>query len=291
MLVCLLVGMHTVTEQEFRDFFEQFGAVMDSVVMFDRDTHRSRGFGFVTFEDPAVCNRLLEMNDSGEGSGRLVMRGKTCEVKAAQPKESSMRGMARYGRQSNMGGRTRGGMGTGQSKSFTPHNSIPQMPFHAPSDPALSTHGHVVGSIPYMQDPNMQVMYAPGHYGQYNGGSVYYPTSYSMAPMYYSNASPQASGATYDPSSYGGLYNHHQHHHEALETSPVRGLSHQSPMPLQPTVAQPQALAYMPYNVPTAYVAYPSSVMQPLAPGLPSRPEETVGPADGLPENGLQNRE
>jgi RNA recognition motif-containing protein len=41
-----------VTEEEFREFFEQYGTVVDSVVMFDRDTRRSRGFGFVTFEDP-----------------------------------------------------------------------------------------------------------------------------------------------------------------------------------------------------------------------------------------------
>jgi RNA recognition motif-containing protein len=41
-----------VTEDEFRSFFEQYGTVVDSVVMFDRDTRRSRGFGFVTFEDP-----------------------------------------------------------------------------------------------------------------------------------------------------------------------------------------------------------------------------------------------
>ena len=33
-------------------FFEQFGALLDSVVMFDRETKNSRGFGFVTFEDP-----------------------------------------------------------------------------------------------------------------------------------------------------------------------------------------------------------------------------------------------
>jgi hypothetical protein len=63
-----------VTEEEFREFFEQYGAVADSIVMFDRDTHRSRGFGFVTFEDPVrlfplstmtcvslLCVRLLLM--------------------------------------------------------------------------------------------------------------------------------------------------------------------------------------------------------------------------------------
>jgi RNA recognition motif-containing protein len=41
-----------VTEDEFRDFFAAYGALVDSVVMFDRETGRSRGFGFVTFEDP-----------------------------------------------------------------------------------------------------------------------------------------------------------------------------------------------------------------------------------------------
>jgi RNA-binding protein Musashi len=40
-----------VTEEEFRTFFEQFGEIVDSVVMFDRETHRSRGFGFVTYQD------------------------------------------------------------------------------------------------------------------------------------------------------------------------------------------------------------------------------------------------
>lgn len=39
----------TVTEAEFLLFFEQFGEVIDSVVMIDRVTKRSRGFGFVTF--------------------------------------------------------------------------------------------------------------------------------------------------------------------------------------------------------------------------------------------------
>ena len=73
--------------------------------MFDRDTRKSRGFGFVTFEDPAVCKRLLEVGETDNSSsldpkiehpssvtihrssGRLEMRGKIIEVKEAQPKE------------------------------------------------------------------------------------------------------------------------------------------------------------------------------------------------------------
>ena len=39
----------TVSEKEFLHFFEQFGPIIDSVIMLDRVTKRSRGFGFVTF--------------------------------------------------------------------------------------------------------------------------------------------------------------------------------------------------------------------------------------------------
>eukprot|EP00543_Licmophora_paradoxa_P001559 CAMPEP_0202443676 /NCGR_PEP_ID=MMETSP1360-20130828/2866_1 /ASSEMBLY_ACC=CAM_ASM_000848 /TAXON_ID=515479 /ORGANISM="Licmophora paradoxa, Strain CCMP2313" /LENGTH=250 /DNA_ID=CAMNT_0049059413 /DNA_START=819 /DNA_END=1571 /DNA_ORIENTATION=- len=59
--------------------------------MFDRETRRSRGFGFVTYGDPAVCRRLLSSGDGDGTVGRLEMQGKTCEIKSAQPKEKSFR--------------------------------------------------------------------------------------------------------------------------------------------------------------------------------------------------------
>jgi RNA recognition motif-containing protein len=34
-----------------RNYFQPFGKLDDYVVMLDRDTRKSRGFGFVTFED------------------------------------------------------------------------------------------------------------------------------------------------------------------------------------------------------------------------------------------------
>ena len=35
---------------EFRAYFERFGRVMSAEVMFNRETHKSRGFGFIVFE-------------------------------------------------------------------------------------------------------------------------------------------------------------------------------------------------------------------------------------------------
>lgn len=68
-----------VTCDEFRAFMEEHGRVLDSVVMYDHVTTNSRGFGFVTFADEAVCNHLIQV-------GRLEMRGKMVEIKAAEPK-------------------------------------------------------------------------------------------------------------------------------------------------------------------------------------------------------------
>jgi hypothetical protein len=80
-----------VTDEEFRVFFEQFGEVLDSVVMFDRETYRSRGFGFVTFKDEQVSRSILDVgggiHNQQHQTSRIEMRGKMIEVKPATPKE------------------------------------------------------------------------------------------------------------------------------------------------------------------------------------------------------------
>lgn len=86
--------------------------MIDSVVMFDRETQKPRGFGFVTFADASICRRLLHMgktlsedssidekenddyeedNPTNRRSGLLEMRGKIIEVKVAQPKEQPLK--------------------------------------------------------------------------------------------------------------------------------------------------------------------------------------------------------
>ena len=74
----------------------RFGNVLDSVVMFDKATKRSRGFGFITYDDPNVCQHLLDLGQqapngdpSQKNSGYLEMRGKIIELKRAQPKQSA----------------------------------------------------------------------------------------------------------------------------------------------------------------------------------------------------------
>jgi RNA recognition motif. (a.k.a. RRM, RBD, or RNP domain) len=62
----------SVTVAEFRTYFEGFGAVVDAVVMFDRQTQRSRGFGFVTFQDDAVVQNVLMGTHELNGARSLL---------------------------------------------------------------------------------------------------------------------------------------------------------------------------------------------------------------------------
>ena len=62
----------SVTSESMREFFSQFGKVIDSTVMLDRETGRSKGFGFVSFEDTNVQPFL--------GFGNLEIDGKLASV-------------------------------------------------------------------------------------------------------------------------------------------------------------------------------------------------------------------
>ncbi|PIG88073.1 hypothetical protein AARAC_001622 [Aspergillus arachidicola] len=50
--------------EDLRQAFSEFGTVTDAIVLQDRDTGRSRGFGFVTFESAEQADDALNaMND------------------------------------------------------------------------------------------------------------------------------------------------------------------------------------------------------------------------------------
>ncbi|KAJ4133495.1 hypothetical protein NW768_005081 [Fusarium equiseti] len=66
------------TDQEFKEYFAQFGRVVDATLMMDKDTGRPRGFGFVTFENEAGVDACINVP--------LEIHGKPIEVKKAQPR-------------------------------------------------------------------------------------------------------------------------------------------------------------------------------------------------------------
>jgi RNA recognition motif-containing protein len=87
-----------------RQAFETFGEVLDAKVITDRDTGRSRGFGFVTFEEDEDARKAIEMMHQSQLDGRTI------NVNEAQEKSGGGRG-GRGGGGGYGGGR--GGRGGG----------------------------------------------------------------------------------------------------------------------------------------------------------------------------------
>ncbi|XP_022852600.1 heterogeneous nuclear ribonucleoprotein 1-like [Olea europaea var. sylvestris] len=72
----------TVTESDFKSYFDQFGTITDVVVMYDHNTQRPRGFGFITYNSEDEVDRVLHKTFH-------ELNGKMVEVKRAVPKELS----------------------------------------------------------------------------------------------------------------------------------------------------------------------------------------------------------
>ena len=58
--------------ESLKAHFEQFGEVSDAVVITDKNTGRSRGFGFVTFNDDDAGRKAIEACDGADIDGRSI---------------------------------------------------------------------------------------------------------------------------------------------------------------------------------------------------------------------------
>jgi len=66
-------GLAWATRDEtLKAHFDQCGEVTDAKVIMERDTGRSRGFGFVTFADEATANKAKEELNGSELDGRSI---------------------------------------------------------------------------------------------------------------------------------------------------------------------------------------------------------------------------
>ncbi|KAK1434215.1 hypothetical protein QVD17_11134 [Tagetes erecta] len=77
------------SEESFSSYFGNYGELADSVIMVDKITGRPRGFGFVTFANPADADKVLEQDH--------VIDGRPVEVKRTVPREDAQgsRGVSR----------------------------------------------------------------------------------------------------------------------------------------------------------------------------------------------------
>ncbi|XP_072260918.1 cold-inducible RNA-binding protein B-like [Pyxicephalus adspersus] len=95
-------------EQNLEEVFCKYGHISEVVVVKDRETNRSRGFGFVTFENPDDAKDAMEAMNGKSVDGRQI------RVDQAGKPSSGRRGGYRGGSSGGRGGGFfRGGRGRG----------------------------------------------------------------------------------------------------------------------------------------------------------------------------------
>ncbi|GLT31166.1 hypothetical protein SLA2020_059230 [Shorea laevis] len=172
------LAWETPTE-EMRRYFEQFGEILEAVIITDKITGKSKGYGFVTFRDPESARRACaEPNPVIDG------RRANCNIASL--------------------GRPRPSPPRGRIQGSSPHQGVVQRV--APS------YSGVAGAMPPPPPPPpppQPVIYPPYGYPTYTPEYGYHqalynpqmqqPQYYPSAPYYY-GYSLQAARGTYSPS-------------------------------------------------------------------------------------------
>jgi RNA recognition motif-containing protein len=80
-----------VQDEDLRAFFTPYGEVTSAKIITDRETGKSRGFGFVEMSDDAAAKKAIAELNGGEVEGRAI------NVTEARPKEDRPRGGGGFG--------------------------------------------------------------------------------------------------------------------------------------------------------------------------------------------------
>ncbi len=98
------------TEDQLASLFGQHGTVESSKIIMDRDTNRSKGFGFIEMSSDAETDQAIEALNGAEFEGRSL---KVNEARPLEPRTGGGGGGGRPFRTGGGGGGSRGGFGGG----------------------------------------------------------------------------------------------------------------------------------------------------------------------------------
>ena len=110
---------YNLSNADLGELFEEFGEVISAKIVMDRETGRSKGFGFVEMPNDEEGNAAIAALNEKE------IDGKTLAVSVARPREEGPR------RNSNYGGGNRGGYGNNRGGTRLPvcqNRLIEEMP-------------------------------------------------------------------------------------------------------------------------------------------------------------------
>lgn len=96
---------YATTDADLSDLFQEYGVISSARVITDRDSGRSKGYGFVEMEDEEAANKAIAELNEAEFDGRKIA---VSEAKPREPRQqrsfSNNRGGG-YGNNNRGGGR------------------------------------------------------------------------------------------------------------------------------------------------------------------------------------------
>ena len=83
---------YSTTEESLNGLFAQFGEVVSAIVIKDRATGQSKGFGFVELADEAAADKAIEAQNGKEFEGRRIRLNVAEEIKPRPPRFNNDQG-------------------------------------------------------------------------------------------------------------------------------------------------------------------------------------------------------
>jgi len=120
---------YSVRDQDLEQAFSQFGAVTSAKVMMERDTGRSKGFGFVEMGSDAEAQEAINGMNGQSLGGRSIVVNEARPMEARPPRSGGgFGGGGGYGGGRSGGGGGYGGGGGGRSEGGfrSPYGSGPR---------------------------------------------------------------------------------------------------------------------------------------------------------------------
>ncbi|KAJ8628651.1 hypothetical protein MRB53_021974 [Persea americana] len=166
------LAWETPTE-EMRRYFEQFGEILEAVIITDKASGKSKGYGFVTFRDPESARRAcLDANPVIDG------RRANCNIASfGRPRPSPPRGR-------NQGGNPY--QGGGSQQPATSYNRVLAAPPPPPPPFIYPPYGYMAYTSEYgYPQAQAQALYNPQYQMQYYHQMYGSPSSSTVGPYPY----------------------------------------------------------------------------------------------------------
>ncbi|KAL3641519.1 hypothetical protein CASFOL_016487 [Castilleja foliolosa] len=223
-------GLAWETQKDtMKSYFEQFGDILEAVVIADKATGRSKGYGFVTFAEAEAamraCVDATPVIDGRRANCNLASLG----VQRSKPSTPNHQGGGRNIRVMGGGFHQAAGVGAGTAAAaaaaaFASAATFPHYPIQQ-GIPNYNLYGYSPFSAEYA--------YPTSYYGVYGGGNAQYPLygsgnnglvtgTAAAAAAYYPNYLNfnEGSGGTTAYSATQGCYGVHYPHH-LFQYSPI----------------------------------------------------------------------